>query len=122
MNDKNKKTDFCLDLRSARRKSGLTQADCAHLMSCDATKLTRLEGGNTLPSMADLCMLSLIFGRTFESLYAYLLKECRESLALTLENLPDCPGNWMGRRNRQATLERIAADLADYLHGEHGRA
>jgi len=115
------KNEFALDLKTARRKSGLTQEDCAYLMDCHPTKLTRLEGGKTLPDLKDICMLGLIFGRSFESLFAYVLKGCRKELSTRLESLPDCPQSWMGRRNRNETLNRLAADLADHAHLEHGR-
>lgn len=90
-------------------------------MNCNATKLTRLERGNTLPDLWDLCMLGLIFGRTFESLFAYILSDCRSNLALTLESLPDDPSGYRASQNRQRTLNRLAADLADHVHREHGR-
>lgn len=116
------RNDFALDLKTARRNSGLTQEDCAYLMGCHPTKLTRLEGGARLPELKDICMLGLIFGRTFESLFAYILNTCRNELSTRLESLPECPGNWSGRRNRQETLNRLAADLADHAHQEHGSA
>jgi len=116
------KNDFALDLKTARKRSGLTQEDCAYLMGCDATKLTRLERGNTLPGLRDVLMLGLIYGRTFESLFAHILRECRMGLASTLESLPEGPPNWAGRARRQHSLNRLAADLADYTHQEHGNA
>lgn len=116
------RNDFALDLKSARKKSGLTQEDCAYLMDCHPTKLTRLENGKSLPELKDICMLSLIFGRTFESLFAYVLQTCRGELSSRLERLPDCPLRWAGRRNRQACLNRLAADLAEHQHREHGIA
>lgn len=116
------RNDLGLDLRAARAKSGLTQADCAHLISCDPTKLTRLEGGKYLPDLKDTLMQGLIFGRTFEGFFAHILTECRDNLVTTLESLPDCPPGWAGRHNRLQTLNRLAADLADQLHRENGRA
>ena len=116
------RTDFALDLKAARRQSGLTQADCAHLMGCNATKLTRLEHGETLPGLKDILFLGLIFGKTFESLFAYLLNEARGLLATRLETLPDAPKQWTGARNRQQTLNRIAANLAEHHHRKRGRA
>lgn len=112
----NTRNDFALDPKTARRKSGLTQDDCAYLMGCHPTKLTRLEGSRTLPDITDICMLGLIFGRTFESLFAYVLQQCRKRLSARLESLPNCPARWSGRQNRLATLNHLAADLSDHAH------
>ena len=123
MNDvMNMKNDFALDLGTARQEAGFTQADCAHLMNCDATKLTRLEQGTVLPELWDICLLSLIFGRTFESLFGYVMQECRRLLGERLESIPDCSRDWGGCRMREATLNRLAADLAEAKYREHGGA
>ena len=37
--------EFTLDLRAARRNSGLRQVDCAHLMGVNKTKVSNLENG-----------------------------------------------------------------------------
>lgn len=75
-----------------------------------------------LLELKDICLLNLVFGRTFESLFAYLFRECREQLAQRLESLPDCPPRWAGQQNRQQTLNRLAADLADHQHQHYGCA
>ena len=113
-NDMKNRTDFALDLKAARRQSGLTQEDCAHLMGCNAAKLTRLERGERLPGIQEMVFLGLIFGRTFENLFAGLLKDCRDVLSKNLETLPEGPKRWSFGSNRQKSLDRIAGDLADH--------
>ena len=60
-------TEFALDLRLARKKSGLTQRDCAHLLNVHASKVSALEHGKQLPTLIEICTLSLIYGRSFEA-------------------------------------------------------
>jgi transcriptional regulator with XRE-family HTH domain len=58
------KYEFSLDLKVARRRSGLTQADCAYLLGVDPTRISRLEAGKTLPTAVELSVLILIFGES----------------------------------------------------------
>ena len=45
---------FALDLKVARKNSGLTQEDCAHLLGvCDAT-LAKMEGGTRTPTVREI--------------------------------------------------------------------
>jgi DNA-binding XRE family transcriptional regulator len=53
--------DFLIDLKTARRRSGLTQADCGHLLGGSKSKISNLETGRKLPSMKEICGLSLIY-------------------------------------------------------------
>ena len=43
-------TEFALDLRLARRKTGLTQRDIAHLLANQVTLVSELERGKRLPT------------------------------------------------------------------------
>ena len=99
---------FPLDLKVARRKSGLTQADCAHLLGVHRSKVSHLECGETEPTLRDICTLSLIYGRSFESLFSSVFYELRRELRARLVTLPAPGGSWIGRFNRKATLDRLA--------------
>ncbi|MCB2052416.1 MAG: helix-turn-helix transcriptional regulator, partial [Novosphingobium sp.] len=62
-------TQLALDLRLARRKAGFTQDDAAHLLGVRAPRLSVLEQGRKRPNLVQICTLSLIYGRSFESLF-----------------------------------------------------
>ncbi|MEQ9155794.1 MAG: helix-turn-helix transcriptional regulator [Roseitalea porphyridii] len=112
-------TDFALDLRRLRRQAGLTQRDCAHLLGVHSKRIWSLEYGRDLPSLTELCTLSLIYGRTFESLYAALLRDVRRELRERLETLPDSRSSSL-TFNRPSTLERLSSRLDAEQEGHAG--
>ncbi len=62
-------TEFALDLRLARRKSGLSQKEVAYLLSIDQSTYSDFERGEKVPSLKQICQLSLIYGRSFHSYF-----------------------------------------------------
>ena len=114
-------TDFALDLRTARRKAGLTQKDAAHLLSVNPTRLSELECGKRLPTVPQIVTLSLIYGRTFESLFSEMVQAARRSLAKRLKTMPKKARRYAGTFNRQSTIAAIGNRLkAEAEH--HGSA
>ena len=113
---------FALDLKVARRKSGLTQQDCAHLLDVHKAKISLLEQGKTLPSVLEICTLSLLYGKSFESLFGSLLEEAHSTLKDRLATLPMVSNRWLGRFTRQNTLNRLAARLDEDNPQGHGSA
>lgn len=113
---------FALDLKVARKKAGLTQQDCAHLLNVHKSRICNLEQGNTVPSVIEICTLSLIYGKSFESLFGSMFAEARSSLRERLGTLPTPSVRWIGRFNRQNSLNRLAARLDEYDPTGHGRA
>jgi transcriptional regulator with XRE-family HTH domain len=114
-------TEFALDLRLARRKSGLTQRDIAHLLGAHQTLISELEHGRQLPTLAQIVTLSLVYGRSFESLFAELLKSAREQLRQRILRMPDGVRSYVGTFNRDASIERLARRLAEE-NGDYGNA
>jgi transcriptional regulator with XRE-family HTH domain len=106
-------TQFALDLRLARRKSGLTGRDLAHLLHRDPGTLSTLEHGKRLPTLFELCTLSLIYGRTFEALYGELFGLARRVLTERLGTLPPLARATATTHHRAATIARLAKRLAD---------
>lgn len=103
---------FAFDLHLARRKSGLTQEDCAKLLETTQSRYSRLERGDRMPDAEEICLLSLIFGRSFESFYCDLFRELRRDLPRRLADLPPGPRLWPLKTNRERTLARLASRLA----------
>jgi transcriptional regulator with XRE-family HTH domain len=105
--------EFALDLKVARQNSGLTQEDCARLLGvCDAT-VAKMEGGTRTPTVREICTLSLIYGRSFESLFSGIFKEVREDLFQRLMKMPAASGTLRLRSNRQYTLGKLATRLSE---------
>ena len=111
---------FCLELRVARRKAGLTQADCGHLLGGGASITKQLEDGRRAPSLAEICTLSLIFGRSFEAFFADLMPQMRLELSTRLSTLPHPTAEHASTFNRQATLARLSERLADEIAADCG--
>ena len=81
-----------------------------------------MEQGKRLPSVPEICTLSLIYGRSFESLFASALEEAHVALKERLATLPAISNRWIGRFNRHNTLNRLAARLDSYHPADHGPA
>lgn len=105
--------EFALDLSTARLKAGLTQEDCAHLLAIDRSRVSKLESGKRMPSIEEICTLSLIFGRTFESLFGSVFYNIREDLLDRLACLPTSSHSSAGAISRHQTLERLASRLSE---------
>lgn len=103
--------EVALHLKVARRKAGLTQNDCAHLLGVHPSKVSLFETGKTLPNLQEACVLALIYGRPLESLLSGVATQSDRAVAARLGSMPDCPHLWLGRFNRQNTLNALAARL-----------
>lgn len=109
--------EFALDLKVARQNSGLTQQDCAHLLGVSDATLAKIEAGKRTPSICEICTLSLIYGRSFESLFAGIFRDVRAHLSARITSLPKASGTVCLRINRQSTLNRLARRLSEELPG-----
>lgn len=104
--------DFSLDIKVQRRKAGLSQRDVAHLIGVHPSKVSLLEAGKTLPSLQDIAHLSIVYGKSFEEFFHAFMVKARDTLRLRLPSMPEAPKRWLGRFNRQYTLDQIADRLA----------
>ena len=109
-------TEFALDLKVARRKAGLSQQDCAHLLDVHPSKISLMEHGKAMPSVRDICTLSLVYGKSFESLFAAIMADAYAALNERLASMPECPSQWLGKFNRQNTLNSLAVRLSASSH------
>lgn len=111
LNLHNMTNEFALDLKVARRKSGFTQEDCAHLLGVHPSKISLLESGKALPSITDICALSLMYGRSFESLFSVFMKNAYRLMRERVKTMPKAPERWLGSFNRRNTLSSLADRL-----------
>ncbi len=102
---------FALDLKVARRKSGLTQSDCAHLLGSHRSKFSHLELGKQPPTAVDIAMLSLIYGRTYDTLCRAVFEDAARELGERLVTLPMPRRNWLGHFNRANSLDNLSARI-----------
>jgi transcriptional regulator with XRE-family HTH domain len=112
--------DFALELKVARRKAGLSQADCAHLLGVHPSKVSLLESGKVLPSIRHICRLSEMYGRSFESLFSDIFNDARRDLRRQLHTMPEAPRRWLGEFNRENTLRALEHRLNSNPDESHG--
>ncbi|WP_298921478.1 helix-turn-helix transcriptional regulator [uncultured Roseobacter sp.] len=111
-------TQFALDLRLARRKAGYTQGDVAHLLSSHQSLVSELEQGQRGPTLEQIIELSLIYGRSFESLFDALLADRQKALSGRLRRLPEPDKQTANIFNRSSSLKRFRKRLENQtLHG-----
>lgn len=104
--------EFGLDLRVARRRAALTQADCAHLLGTDQPRISKFEAGTAMPSVIELSILYLLFDRSLGKTSEDILASMRDELLGRLASIPDCPPSWRDRQMRFRTLGELAEKLS----------
>lgn len=114
------KSQFALDLHVARRNAGLTQRDTATLLSIQPSRFSDIETDKCLPKLPEICALSLIFGKSFESLYGALFDDARDALRKSILKLPTDTRAYVGTKNREHTIETLAIRLAEEAGGHEG--
>lgn len=105
-------TEFALDLRKARRQAGYLQSDIAHLMGSHQSTVSDLEAGRRRPTLGEIVTLSLIYGRSFESLFGIVMSETRKDLLDRLKTLPNDVHESTGTLNRAASIRRLGERLS----------
>ena len=110
-------TEFALDLRHARRKSGLSQTEVAFLLATNQATYSRFEQGAAIPTLEQLCSLALIYGKSFSSYFTMITRQLKPDLWLRLQELPAKERPRVRIFNRARTLERLRLRL-DPQYGE----
>lgn len=105
--------NFGLAIRALRRRSGLSQADLAHLLEVKQTRISRIELGFFEPTASELCALRLIYGQALGKRFTTSIDDLKRILLERLETIPQCPKNWPSRETRLATLETLSKRLAE---------
>jgi transcriptional regulator with XRE-family HTH domain len=115
-------TQLAHDLCAAREKAGLTQRDLSILLEIGSKDVVALETGTALPSVGQLCRLSIIYNRSFAELYQELMREAREALFRKLPDMPECAGDGTANFNRENTLARMERQLTAAINSRHAGA
>ena len=110
-------TEFALDLRHARRRSGLSQAEVAFLANVNQATYSRFEAGALVPGVEQLCILALIYGRSFASYFEMISTAQKPALKLRLGKLPPKDRPSIRVFNRARTLEKLSRRL-DQRHDD----
>jgi len=105
-------TEFAQDLRLARRKSGLSQKEVASLLAIDQSTYSDLERGQMPPTLRQICQLSLIYGRSFRSLFNETVTKVKPELRERLAELPPQAKSGIALLNRTSTLHRLLKRLS----------
>lgn len=114
-------TQFAHDLCAARHKAGLSIKDISTLLELSYDEIGNLEGGNRPPSLLELCKLSLVYNRSFESLYGEIRKTAKKELFQQMPSLPSDGGDKASSYNRENTLKRLHGQLiGDLKVGDGG--
>ena len=111
--------EFISDLKIARKRSGLTQAECGHLIGGSENALSRIERGERLPSLREIIGLSLVYGKTFESFFEEFLGLVREEMIAALTEMPKAREGKTASP-RADTLAALARRLEDEIRFHHG--
>lgn len=103
---------FVFDLRLARRKAGFTQRDIAHLLGTKKATIGQLEQAKRKPTLPQIVTLSVIYGRSFESLFSAEMRASEAALRQRIVRMPEGTRNHTATFNREASIERLAQRLA----------
>lgn len=102
--------DFVLELQQSRHQSGLTQEECAHLLDMNRTQISDIENGDRLPHLKEIIGFSILFGKSFEKLFASVFEDVRATMAARLQTLP------LSEKPKQPNWrKRTLLKLKDYL-------
>lgn len=113
--------DLSLDLKVARLKAGLTQADLAHLLGCHKNRICQIEKRNRPLTLREACTMSLALNRRFYELFTLEFDASLDDLGPRLETLPEPKANDDHVFNRLYTLSALAERLNVHSNRQHER-
>lgn len=100
-----------VDLKIGRNQSGLSNADLAHLLGVNKSRISKLENGRATPRPEELCALCLIYGRAADHLFLLTTRSLIGEMTERLARMPEEPKAW----------ERKHDLRLDTLNGLHQR-
>ncbi|NOX39918.1 MAG: hypothetical protein GXP05_05230 [Alphaproteobacteria bacterium] len=70
--------------------------------------------GQAIPDLREICAFSILFGRSFESLFNDIFDEVKAHMSASFETMPEGPEIRGGNFERQSSLNRLYERLNDY--------
>jgi len=92
------------------------------LLELSDEEVAALESGERLPSLLETCKLSLVYNRSFESLYGAIRKTAKQELFEQMPSLPSETSNKASSFNRDNSFKRLHGQLIGDLTGNDGRS
>ena len=105
------KNNFGVDLKVARRQSGLSQADCAYLLQISLSRMSKLEAGVRELKVSEMCSLCIVYGYAVSPLCQSRVERRVISMRQRLATLPDYRIEQPSQKKRRETLEVLARRL-----------
>lgn len=96
-----------INIRVARLRLGLTQADMAHLLDTSQPRVSRIESGEYRPTIREVCKLCIILDMPLTELYGHTAEGAVQQLEQRLPSIPDAPAIWRSRKRRLDTLASL---------------
>ncbi len=88
------KEHLALDLKLSRTKAGLSGGDLAHLLGCNAERVSRLENGKARIKADEMAALSLIYGHDPTVWLRHVTLSVAGKLKRQMSLMPSEPNNW----------------------------
>jgi len=111
-----------VDLRVSRRESGLLQSDLAKLLETTQPRISRLERGKSVLTITETVKLAIIFNKSTTALFRLLSVRLKTELAAPIDSVPKEVAHAPDAQTRQATLERLSAQLLAIKDTAYGDA
>ena len=112
-------TNYALDLKVARRRSGLSQQDVSHLLGISRVRVSKLECGIAKPTPDELTTFSLIYSRSFLTLSGAVMPVLLRTLRDRLNTFPNRTNYAGGKSAKAATLNTLSERLAAPSYSNH---
>lgn len=84
--------------------------------------IAEMEAGKRPPSLLEICKISLVYNRSFESLYREIRRTAKRQLFQQMPSLPSETKDKASRFNRENTLKRLHGQLIGDLKAGDGES
>ena len=105
---------LAVDMKVARRRSGLSQHDVAALLSVDRTLISKFERGHRNPSGEQVALLSMIYEKTVPELYLGSRPELVTLLNNHIQIIETNGDQSLRTRTIESLRAKLKASLAAY--------
>ena len=105
-------TNFALELKVARRRSGLSQYEVGHLLGVHHGRISKLECGRARPTPDELTTLSLIYSTRFLTMRGAVMPTIHANLEERLRTFPNKDCYTQSTSPKADTLNALTERLA----------